>query len=32
MTAAWLRHPIGIPVDGAERGVVVDGERIIGGA
>ncbi|HVY17776.1 MAG TPA: 8-oxoguanine deaminase [Rhodopila sp.] len=29
MTALWLRDPIGILADGAERGVVVDNGRIV---
>jgi hypothetical protein len=32
MTAAWLRHSIGFLADSGERGVVVDGGRIIDGA
>jgi 8-oxoguanine deaminase len=29
MSAVWLRDPLGILADGAERGIVVDGGRIV---
>jgi len=29
MTALWLRDPLGILADGAERGIVVDAGRIV---
>ena len=29
MTALWIRDPLGILAEGAERGVVVDGGRIV---